>query len=109
MLPPDTQREVTGSFTQRAKAVLWATALAPLVAGFASLTWGGLLLTNLATNSAIPWSFVVMAGVLWLMWQYLSDRRRPRSATRAHRSGGRRCRGSGGLSLVALVFTALAA
>jgi hypothetical protein len=61
--------------------VLWAAALALLVAGFASLTWGGLLLTNLAINPPIPWSFVVMAGALWLMWQYLGGRWRPRGAS----------------------------
>ncbi len=104
---------MTGSLTQRVRAVLWAAALALLVAGFASLTWGGLLVTNLATSPAIPWSFVVMAGVLWLMWQYLGGGWRPRGASERRqallrfRRAPRAVTGwallAGGLSLVALV------
>ncbi len=104
---------MTGSLIRRVWAVLLAAALALLVAGFASLVWGGLLVANLLTSPAIPWSFVVMAGVLWLMWQYLGGRWWPRR-TSERRQGLLRAKLvprvvtgwallAGGLSLVALV------
>lgn len=74
-----------GMFAQRAGAVLWAAALALLVAGFASLTWGGLLVANLSLAPAVPWSVVVMAIVLWLLWRYLGGRWPPRSTSERRR------------------------
>jgi hypothetical protein len=65
---------VTGSLARRATAVLWAAVLALLVAGVASFVWGGLLVANLTISPAIPWAVVVMAAVLWLLWQYLGGR-----------------------------------
>ena len=104
---------MAGSLTRRVGAVLLAAALALLVAGFASLVWGGLLVANLADSPAIPWSVVVMAGVLWLMWQYLGGRWWPRGTAERRRAllrarlAPRSVTGwallAGGLSLVALV------
>lgn len=75
-----------GALAQRARAVLWAAALALLVAGFASLTWGGLLVANLTLTPAIPWSVVPMAVVLWLLWRYLGGRWPPRSTSARRRA-----------------------
>jgi membrane protease YdiL (CAAX protease family) len=106
---------MTGSFGQRARAVLVAAGLALLVAGFASLVWGGLILANAATSAMIPfpWAIVVMAGVLVLMGLYLGGRWAP-VRTQARRRELLRFRPvprvtlgwallAGGLSLVALV------
>ena len=105
---------MTANVGQRALAVLWAAVLAVLVAGFASLVWGGMLLANLATSPAIPWSAVAMAGVLVLMAGYLSGRWGPPKRTAARRGALLRFRPvpratlwwallAGGLSLLALV------
>jgi membrane protease YdiL (CAAX protease family) len=55
--------------------------LAFLLAIFAGGVWTMLLITNLRTTPGIPWSVVVMGGLLWLMWQYLSGRWAPRSTS----------------------------
>jgi hypothetical protein len=36
--------------------------------------WSALLVTNLVTNPAIPWAVIVMALILWLIWEYLGGR-----------------------------------
>lgn len=66
---------------RRAVAVLWAAILALLVAGAASVVWGGLLITNLATSPEVPWAVVVMAVALWLLWRYLGGSWWPRSTS----------------------------
>lgn len=77
----------TGSLAwRRTVAVLWAALLALLVAGVASVVWGGLLLTNLTTSPAIPWAVVVMAVVLWLLWRYLGGSWWPRSTSSQRRA-----------------------
>jgi membrane protease YdiL (CAAX protease family) len=49
--------------------------------------WAGLLLTNLRTAPAVPWAAIVMAGILWVEWQYLNGRGWPvRTAAARHRS-----------------------
>lgn len=75
-----------GAVAQRARAVLWAATLALLVAGFASLIWGGLLVANLSLTPAVPWSVVVIAVVLWLLWRYLGGRWPPRSTSARRRA-----------------------
>ena len=55
--------------------------LAFLLAVFAGGVWTVLLITNLRITPGIPWSVVVMGGVLWLMWQYLNGRWAPRSTS----------------------------
>ena len=78
---------VTGSLVRwRAMAVLWALGLALLVAGFASLIWGGLLITNLTFSPAIPWAVVAMAVALALLQQYLGGRWWPRGASDRRRA-----------------------
>jgi membrane protease YdiL (CAAX protease family) len=78
---PERGTNVTGSLARRATAVLWAAVLALLVTGVASFVWGGLLVANLTISPAIPWAVVVMAAVLWLLWQYLGGRWWPRGTS----------------------------
>jgi membrane protease YdiL (CAAX protease family) len=54
-------------FTVLRSAVM---AFAILVVGHGA--WGALLVTNLKTTPAIPWSTPLMAVVLWAMWRFLS-------------------------------------
>jgi membrane protease YdiL (CAAX protease family) len=70
----------------RLGAIGWAGFLALLVAGFASLVWGSLLVANLRASPAVPWSVAVMAVVLVLLWQYLGGRGWPQSTSRARRT-----------------------
>ncbi|HEV7126488.1 MAG TPA: type II CAAX endopeptidase family protein [Ktedonobacterales bacterium] len=72
-----------GTLTLRLRTVGWAAILALLVGGSASVLWSGLLIANLHTSAAIPWSVAVMAVVLWLLWQYLSGRWAPKSTALA--------------------------
>ncbi len=45
--------------------------LALLLTVAVGAVWTALLVGNLASTPAIPWSVVVMASLLWLMWRYL--------------------------------------
>lgn len=47
--------------------------------------WSGLLVANLATSPAVPWAVLAMAGVLWVMWQYLRGAWAPASTSQARR------------------------
>lgn len=97
----------------RIPTVVWFGVMAFLLATSAGGVWSLLLVSNLATSPAIPWSVAVMALLLWIMWQYLGGRWWPRSTSQA-RHGYLRARrlpgqvfawavGAGLLSIVALV------
>lgn len=58
---------------------LLAFAITTLAGG----VWGGLLLTNLRTTPAIPWSVLAMGFILWLAWRYLGGAGWPRSTSEA--------------------------
>ena len=60
-------------------------ALAFVVTAVVGGVWAALLAINLATRPAVPWSVVVMAGILWLLWRYLGGAWLPRSASDARR------------------------
>lgn len=83
---PKRSAKMNGTLARRVVAVPLAAVLALLVAGVASIIWGGLLVANLKTTPAIPWSFVVMAGVLVLLWQYLGGRWWPRGTAERRRA-----------------------
>jgi membrane protease YdiL (CAAX protease family) len=51
-------------------ARLGAFALALTIATGA--VWSALLVTNLRTSPRVPWSVLVMTGVLWIGWRYLN-------------------------------------
>jgi hypothetical protein len=42
--------------------------------------WSALIVGNLATSPAIPWSIPVIAALVWLGWQYLDGKWWPRSS-----------------------------
>jgi membrane protease YdiL (CAAX protease family) len=56
------------------------------VAAAGSITWSALLVTNLRTTPAVPWSGPAMVVVLVLLWQYLGGRWRPSRTSAARRS-----------------------
>jgi membrane protease YdiL (CAAX protease family) len=65
--------------------------------------WSALLVTNLRSSPAIPWSVPVMACLLWLAWSYLGGRGWPRSTSEARRHYLRANRKSGKTYLWALI------
>jgi membrane protease YdiL (CAAX protease family) len=71
--------------SKRIPAVLWSGLLALLLIMLAGGVWTTLLIANLATSPAISWAVVVMAILLWVMWQYLGGKWWPRSTSEARR------------------------
>lgn len=57
--------------------------------------WSALLVINLQSSPALPWSVPAMALLLWLMWSYLGGRGWPRSTSEARRRYLRANRKSG--------------
>jgi hypothetical protein len=47
--------------------------------------WSALLVTNLRSTPAVPWSVPAMALLLWLIWGYLGGKGWPRSTSDARR------------------------
>jgi membrane protease YdiL (CAAX protease family) len=86
--------------------------LAFAIATFAGGIWSALLVTNLKTTPAIPWSVPAMAVLLWLAWSYLGGKGPPRSTSEARcrylRANKRSARTymwawiAGGLAVIAL-------
>ncbi|MGB9255179.1 MAG: type II CAAX endopeptidase family protein [Candidatus Korobacteraceae bacterium] len=58
---------------------LLAFAITTLAGGI----WSVLLVTNLRSSPAVPWSVPTMALLLWLMWSYLGGSGWPRSTSEA--------------------------
>ncbi len=73
------------ALSSRIPAVVWAGALAFVLTVVAGGVWTVLLISNVATSPAIPWAVVVMALLLWLMWQYLGGKWGPQSTSEARR------------------------
>jgi membrane protease YdiL (CAAX protease family) len=59
--------------------------LSLLITAISGGVWTALLLTNLGSNPASPWSVAVMAILLWFMWSYLDGKGWPRSTSEARR------------------------
>ena len=59
--------------------------LAFAVTTLAGGIWAALLIVNLKTTPAIPWSVPAMAVLLWLSWLYLGGKGWPRSTSEARR------------------------
>jgi membrane protease YdiL (CAAX protease family) len=56
---------------KRLGAVLWTAAFAVLITVSVSGVWAGLLLANLKLSPAVPWSALVMAIILWMLWSFI--------------------------------------
>ncbi len=69
--------------------------------------WAALLIANLATSPAIPWSVPAMALVLWAAWRYLGGSGPPRSTSEVRRRHLRADRVSGQALIWALLAGAL--
>jgi membrane protease YdiL (CAAX protease family) len=69
----------------RIPAAVWSGILAFVLTVLAGGVWTVLLISNIATSPAIPWAVVVMALLLWLMWQYLGGKWGPQSTSEARR------------------------
>ncbi len=101
------------SLSHRISAVVRFGILALVITILAGGIWTALLITNLVTSPTIPWAIIVMALLLWLMWQYLDGKGRPPSTSEArHRYLRARpvslqvfawALMAGGLSIVALI------
>jgi membrane protease YdiL (CAAX protease family) len=55
--------------------------VALLIAVFPGGVWTALLIVNLRTNPAIPWSVPLMGLLLWTLWRYLDGSGPPRSTS----------------------------
>ncbi len=73
------------SLSSRVPAAVWSGILAFVLTIVAGGVWTALLISNVATSPAIPWAVLVMAFLLWLMWQYLGGKWWPRSTSEARR------------------------
>jgi len=92
--------------------VVRSAILGVFIALFGQGVWAALITANLRTSPEIPWAVLVMAPLIWLMWQYLGGRWWPRSTAaarhrylRANRLSGQvfvRVLLAGGLSIMAL-------
>ncbi|HEV3254662.1 MAG TPA: type II CAAX endopeptidase family protein [Candidatus Acidoferrales bacterium] len=71
------------SSLRRLVAIAWSAILAFLILALGQGVWVALFTTNLKTSPKIPWAVVVMAVVLWAMWQYLGGKWWPRSTSEA--------------------------
>ncbi len=71
------------SISNRIPTVVWTGILAFVLTVFAGGVWTVLLISNIVTSPAIPWSVAVMALLLWLMWQYLGGRWWPRGTSQS--------------------------
>ena len=77
--------EAERSFATRTLKVVGFGLLAFAITSLAGGIWSALLVTNLRSSPAVPWSVPAMALLLWLMWSYLGGRGWPRSTSEARR------------------------
>jgi membrane protease YdiL (CAAX protease family) len=59
--------------------LLWVGALAFGLTFLTGAVWLALIVGNLKTTPSIPWSIVVMAALLWAIWQYFNGKWKPES------------------------------
>jgi hypothetical protein len=62
------------SFATGALSIIGFGLLAFAITILAGGIWSALLVTNLRSGPAVPWSVPVMALLLWLMWSYLGGK-----------------------------------
>jgi membrane protease YdiL (CAAX protease family) len=73
------------STADRILKVIAFAILALVITALAGGLWSALLISNLKSAPAVPWSVPVMALLLWLMWSYLDGKGWPRSTSEARR------------------------
>jgi membrane protease YdiL (CAAX protease family) len=73
------------SFAARALSIIGFGLLAFAITILAGGIWSALLVANLRSSPAVPWSVLAMALLLWLMWSYLAGKGWPRSTSDARR------------------------
>jgi membrane protease YdiL (CAAX protease family) len=83
------------SFATRALSIIGFGLLAFGITILAGSIWSALLLANLRSSPAVPWSVPAMALLLWLIWGYLGGKGWPRSTSDARRHYLRANRRSG--------------
>jgi hypothetical protein len=71
------------SLATRALSIIGFGLLAFLITILAGGIWSVLLITNLRSSPAIPWSVPAMALLLWLMWSYLGGKGWPQGTSDA--------------------------
>lgn len=65
----------------RAPNVFWMGVLAFALTLLTGGIWLGLLTANLKTTPLIPWAILVMAALLWAIWQYFNGEWKPQSTS----------------------------
>jgi membrane protease YdiL (CAAX protease family) len=83
------------SFATRTLKVVGFGLLAFAITILAGGSWSGLVVANLQSTPAVPWSVPVMALLVWLAWSYLGGKGWPRSTSEARRRYLRAKRKSG--------------
>lgn len=73
------------SFATRALSIIGFGLLAFVITILAGGVWSALIVTNLRSSPAVPWSVLVMTLLLWLMWSYLGGKGWPQSTSHARR------------------------
>jgi membrane protease YdiL (CAAX protease family) len=71
---------------RRAVRLVAVGVLALVLTTFAQGLWAALLVVNLRTTPAVPWSVVAMAMLLWILWQYAGGRWWPGATSGARRA-----------------------
>lgn len=66
--------------------ILWTGAFAIAITALVSGVWAALLLTNLSHSPGLPWSSIVMAVILYVLWSYLNGRWAPAGTRDARRT-----------------------
>jgi membrane protease YdiL (CAAX protease family) len=75
-----------GSSIRRLLWVLGTAVSALVLTTFVSGLWTALLVVNLQASPFVPWSAIVMAVLLWALWQYAGGRWRPSTTSHARRA-----------------------
>ncbi len=75
----------TSSLWHRIVVVIRAGIVAFVIALVLQAVWSALIVANLKTSPAIPWSVPVIAVLVWFAWQYLGGKWWPRSTADARR------------------------
>src|SRR5476651_2134741 len=89
-------------FFGAAGKMVWTGAFAVVSTALIGGVWTGLLVANLSTTAAIPWSAAVMAVILWALWSYLGGKWRPQRTAQARKTYLRAAPVAGGMFATAV-------